>query len=701
MAELVSKATDGNGVGGKKDGKGQGAKRDPFLYNPRTSRIGISVGDKTVLVANEQIEVFVTLRNPFAFPMNIKDMSIITSGAPLHTQSYEVSIPALSIQTVRLSALAPSPGIVQIRGISLRLSDGSAADFYLPLLDDKECQKRERQRQKERIRCRDAKRSGMDRRTAWEEEIIMKEERMREEKENLESLKWLECEVVEPLPLAWIKSTTLTHGMAMLHNGETSTIQITLENTSPIPINYLKLSFEDSTVRAATRVMQENELGAEEAYELDWDVRNRSVFTWENPMTLGAGEGDECLIVPGGRKVLKIKCLGKVGCIEGLVRIDYGHVQSISRGSTQTDDADLLTPITTSATFYTRQITFPVLFTVTHTLECHSLDITHLGHCANNGYSTPGINGTNNLEIPEEDNGDLRKALARENNLTHCLVGLSVANVYGVPFEVCLSRKDKRAKSENVECRRLIPPGATERLIVPIPRKSISQDILSQPIPSLSERQYVVDKEKKSRSRIALERELFWYREALLDMLDLTWTEPGSQRHGSLILRNQILTPSLLQVFRADAIDIRVILRGREKDGDVQAMDFVDLVVEVTNNLERPYRPYINLACLPTSSTDYSWARPTSIYRPPPTEQHSHAHPHRNVLFDSYPAGPLTMLQKGEKDVYEVGMTFLASGEYGFRASVEEIKRKDREGDVEQVGERKVWFSPVLQVQVL
>lgn len=61
----------------------------------------------------------------------------------------------------------------------------------------------------------------MDRMTAWEEEIMVNAEKLREEKEDLEGLKWLECEVLEPLPLAWIKSTSLTHGMAMLHNGET------------------------------------------------------------------------------------------------------------------------------------------------------------------------------------------------------------------------------------------------------------------------------------------------------------------------------------------------------------------------------------------------------------------------------------------------------------------------------------------------
>lgn len=104
-----------------------------------------------------------------------------------------------------------------------------------------------------------------------------------------------------------------------------------------------------------------------------------------------------------------------------------------------------------------------MLFTVTHTLECHSLDITHLGHCANNGLSTSELNDPNKLEIQEEDNDDLRKALTGGNNSAHCLVGLSVANVYGVPFEVCLSRKGKSAESEDIECRRLIPPGATER----------------------------------------------------------------------------------------------------------------------------------------------------------------------------------------------------------------------------------------------
>ena len=60
---------------------------------------------------------------------------------------------------------------------------------------------------------------------------------------------------------------------------------------------------------------------------------------------------------------------------------------------------------------------------------------------------------------------------------------------------------------------------------MPIPRIRLPASQLSQPIPTLTDRQYVVDKSRKSPDQIKLERELFWYRDALLKTLDATWVE--------------------------------------------------------------------------------------------------------------------------------------------------------------------------------
>jgi hypothetical protein len=65
----------------------------------------------------------------------------------------------------------------------------------------------------------------------------------------------------------------------------------------------------------------------------------------------------------------------------------------------------------------------------------------------------------------------------------------------------------------------------TYRLILPIPRILIPPSDLLSPIPSLTDRQYVVDKSRKSASQLSAERELFWYRNALLDMLRASWVE--------------------------------------------------------------------------------------------------------------------------------------------------------------------------------
>jgi hypothetical protein len=54
-------------------GNGQGRK-DPFLYNPRLKAPEVG---KTVLVANEQVDVFVTLQNVFSFDLEIQDLSLL------------------------------------------------------------------------------------------------------------------------------------------------------------------------------------------------------------------------------------------------------------------------------------------------------------------------------------------------------------------------------------------------------------------------------------------------------------------------------------------------------------------------------------------------------------------------------------------------------------------------------------------------
>jgi len=70
-------------------------------------------------------------------------------------------------------------------------------------------------------------------------------------------------------------------------------------------VDFVKLSFDDSTARVAQLAISEGDLSPEEAYELEWDMMNRPVFSREN-------EG-ETSITPGGRGTLFIRCLGKVG----------------------------------------------------------------------------------------------------------------------------------------------------------------------------------------------------------------------------------------------------------------------------------------------------------------------------------------------------------------------------------------------------
>lgn len=85
-----------------------------------------------------------------------------------------------------------------------------------------------------------------------------------------------------------------------------SSIRLTLENVSAWSIDFLRLSFEDSTIPPAQEALSEGELNAFEAYEVEYDLTHRKVFSWDCDK--------EIKVIAPGRKIgLSVTCFGKVG----------------------------------------------------------------------------------------------------------------------------------------------------------------------------------------------------------------------------------------------------------------------------------------------------------------------------------------------------------------------------------------------------
>jgi Transport protein Trs120 or TRAPPC9, TRAPP II complex subunit len=89
-----------------------------------------------------------------------------------------------------------------------------------------------------------------------------------------------------------------------------------------------------------------------------------------------------------------------------------------------------------------------------------------------------------------------------------------------------------------------------DSLLVRIPRLRLPTWQISEPIPTLSDRQFVVSKVPVADQDRALER------------IRLTWREVGSLRQGDVPLRRLRLTMSMLEDLRADRVELGLELVG-------------------------------------------------------------------------------------------------------------------------------------------
>jgi hypothetical protein len=139
---------------------------------------------------------------------------------PFTTHPSSAFLPPNSFQTLRLAGFPTSSGTLTLKGVFIRLPDGSEAEFLLPLHDAAE-EKRQRKRESIRLdKDKGMKLTGLEARPS--------ERRKREGGEigaggngPVEGA-YLTCEVVKEQPMLRIRSTSLTHGAMMLYDGEES-----------------------------------------------------------------------------------------------------------------------------------------------------------------------------------------------------------------------------------------------------------------------------------------------------------------------------------------------------------------------------------------------------------------------------------------------------------------------------------------------
>lgn len=81
---------------------------------------------------------------------------------------------------------------------------------------------------------------------------------------------------------------------------------MTLENVSAIPIDFLKFTFDDSTIAPAEQALADGDLSIFDTYETEHNLIHRPVFSWDVN-----NEFKEML--PGKESAVTITCLGKAG----------------------------------------------------------------------------------------------------------------------------------------------------------------------------------------------------------------------------------------------------------------------------------------------------------------------------------------------------------------------------------------------------
>ncbi|KAI8375365.1 TRAPP II complex [Choanephora cucurbitarum] len=501
---------------------------DPFIYNPFAKKQ--VVHQKAVLVKNELSEFQVSLLNPFGFDLELQNIVLSTSGVEFEAVPTGTTIPANATSQIQLMGTPKEAGVLIIRGCLIRIIGFAEQEFTVDSKSTKpiDCQTK-------------LKSSGLKALDLQKDKVKASEEEQ-----------FVTMDVIDDQPLLKIKRSSLLHGAIMLFEGEVAHMTMDLENIGTVPIDFIALSFVDSTT--SNPILINPELPSEEKYEIELYTKDTRVFSWADPIDRRYNQlnGRKIWLPPGALTTIKVNIYGKKDCHHGTIQVDYGFLERSSE--------------TVLSLFYTRQLYYNVLVTVYQNLECSSWDVAHLRHSLPPSKDSLAPTGKHPLSSIE-DLLMMTRHVEMENQ-DFCLVTLDVQNTWSTLFDVeFMIHNDDLSKDHSQIIFHLpVQPGSTARAILPIKRLFLPLDVCQQTIPSLDvNRQFVVSQGPKlSKEQQQARLQIFWYREELLSRIKATWRCRVSQRTGDLNLRPSLrFSQTQLAIFKKEDIEFSVDMKGQ------------------------------------------------------------------------------------------------------------------------------------------
>ncbi|KAJ9131087.1 Hypercellular protein A [Pleurostoma richardsiae] len=594
---------------------------NPFIHNPFQKQPDKAAVVNT-LVAGEAATFRITLQNTYDLEVEIESARLDAEGIDFESSVESTVIGAYRTQVLKVKGTPKQAGALRITGAIIRVRGCRERRFPIfaePWTADTELK---------------VKAIGLP---ALDRHLLLPSAGEPPKAEEIA------LNVISEQPVVVVKSTTLPQSSVMILEGERQVFSVTLRNlSSTTPADFLLFTFQDSTQEPLQAALSKRDATPAELYEYELILARKQAFRLRK---IG---NTKRYIAPGATATFDFEILGKPGLTNGSIQVDYAFLG--------------VPPEEVSEKFFTRQVSLQLTVTVNASVEIARMDVLPL----QGSLPQPLWNRTSKKEGASDE-------LTPDK---YCLLMLDLRNAWPSSMIATLEVEDATAIEEQ------ILPGNTSRVIVPIKRVYLEDPHAS--IPALNpsrQRQFVVSASKISPDMERTNREAFWYREKILDMLKGSWRAvSGPSRSGTLELRSMRLTSRMIEAVKVDEVGIDVSVEDPNAAGlehgskNVAFVDeFVQIRVHITNRTEQPIYPTVRVM-------------PALCHRPLNVALDFT----RKFAWNGTLQQFLPLLQGRSSTDVVIGATALCRGEFEITASVEETQlwRPRTEAETEEQRKR-------------